>query len=79
MSCEEWLRTVVLCSLETRGLRGDVIALYSFLRRGHGEGGADLFPLTPSEKKCGNGLKLWQQRFRLDIRKNFFTKTVVKH
>ena len=43
MSCEEWLRTLVLSSLERSRLRGDLIALYSFLRRGSGEGGADLF------------------------------------
>ena len=33
-----------------RSLRDDLIALYSFLRRGRGEGGADLFSLVSSDR-----------------------------
>ncbi|KAK4819801.1 hypothetical protein QYF61_011595 [Mycteria americana] len=48
--------------------------LYSFLRRGLGEGGADLFSLVSSDRMHGNGSKLCQGRFRLDMRKHFFTE-----
>ncbi|KFV98296.1 hypothetical protein N327_12889, partial [Fulmarus glacialis] len=79
LSCEERLRELGLFSLEKRKLWEDLIAVFQHLKGAYKKDGDKIFSRACCDRTRRNGFKLKEGRFRLAIRKKFFTVRVVKH
>lgn len=71
------LRKLGLFHLEKRGLSGIVIAIFQYLKGTYREAWEAI--RNYSDKTWGNGFKLKESKFRLDVRKKLFTVGMVRH
>ena len=78
LPCEDRQRELGLFCLEKRRLQGDLIVAFQYLKGAYKKAGEGLFTRDRNDRMRGNGWKLREERFRLNIRKKFFTVRVVR-
>ena len=71
MTYGERLRKLGMCSLEQRRARGDMIAVFNYVKGYHIEEGANLFTAALDTRTRSNRFKLQERRFHLNTRKHF--------
>ena len=70
---EDRLRELGLFSPEKRRLQGDLLVAFHYLKGAYRKAGEGLFIRECGDRTRGNSFKLKEGRFRLDIKKKFFT------
>jgi len=60
-------------------LQGDLTVALQDMKGAYKQEGDQLFTQSSSDRTRGNHFKLKEGRFRLDVRKKFFTWRVVRH
>ncbi|KAM9634063.1 uncharacterized protein ACIBXB_015500 [Morphnus guianensis] len=76
---EDRLRELGLFSLRKRRLQGDLTAAFQYLKGAYRKDGEGRFNGECSDRMRGNSFKLKEGRFKLGIRKKFFTVRVARH
>jgi len=61
-----------LFSLEKRRLQGELVVAFQYLKGAHKKDGDRLFSSACCDRTRGNGFKLKEGRFRLDIKEEIF-------
>ena len=72
------LRELGMCSLEQRRARGDMIAVFNYIKGNHVVEGTNLFTAALETRTRNNGFKLRERRFHLNSRQHFLTVRAVR-
>ena len=78
LSYHNRLKELGLSSLEKRRLQGDLIVPFHYLKGNYRKQETD-FSRVCGDRTRGNGFKLKEERFRMDIMKKSFMVKVVRH